>query len=57
LDCALDCKGKLIVFEVNAHTMIGIGKRETYHTDTIQAIKEALKELIEQENLKVSDSL
>ncbi len=55
IDCAVDAKGRLIIFEANAHTMTGIGKRESYHNGTLSVIDDALKALIEQ-NLKASSS-
>lgn len=46
IDCAMDKEGNLLIFEANAHSMIGYGKNDLAHQKVLQDIHVALVELV-----------
>ncbi len=46
VDCAFDKEGRMIIFEANPYSMIGLGKDSVYHQGIIKATMEALSRLI-----------
>ncbi len=46
IDCAMDREGDLLIFEANAHSMIGHGKNDICHQKTIQDVGFALREQV-----------
>ena len=46
IDCAMDREGNLVIFEANAHSMIGNGKNDLEHQKILEDIQVALIELV-----------
>lgn len=46
IDCAIDREGDLLVFEANAHSMIGIGKNDPRHRQILGDIDKAFQDLV-----------
>ncbi len=47
IDCAMDREGNLVIFEANAHSMIGNGKNDVHHQKVLRDIEVALVELLQ----------
>ncbi len=46
IDCSVDSRGNIIVFEANSFSMIGLGKEEAWHKGVITEAYNALRRLI-----------
>ena len=46
IDCSIDAEGNLLIFEANAHSMIGNGKNGKHHKKIIEDIEQAVIGLV-----------
>ncbi len=56
IDCAIGSRGNIITFEINPYSMIGQGKNEIYHQETISHTYNALSRLIREKATTLQDA-